>query len=434
MQIDKFLVKADAFLDYVPLASTFSNALVIAQKIISNLRKSNSEEKITKRYFTHINDKSYKDCAILLIPFVNTAFCLYRSHQKRSVLKKINQEEIDLKIAKNFTSLPERIKQDKDVALAAVQKNGLLLKEIKPTHKGYKKIASAAIKNDIRAVSHVSATTLGTLGSLIKEESTKQKDILREQVLKGSISLKDVVITEGIHDDKEVALAAVTRDGLELERVSLSCEDYIKVAKAAIRQNPDALQFIRPFDFANILKDLSDSGQSNEKLKANFEQLKKNYRPLVEQAIDQDPKAINWVDAGWYDREADKSSKKDDSGKVWKNFNEIAEATIKKHPFAIKFIKRSDPHFEKLVKIALDQDPNAFEHVPADYRLYLECLAQPVTLQSLDKKYFDDEENLLLIIRMIADNSRLAIYINDEQLRATLLEQAEKLRKFEAPD
>jgi hypothetical protein len=67
--INNFFIKTDILCDYIPVLSTLSNLTVLFQKsvVIPNLSAPTTQN---NRYFTHIKDKSFTRCVILLIPLL----------------------------------------------------------------------------------------------------------------------------------------------------------------------------------------------------------------------------------------------------------------------------------------------------------------------------------------------------------------------------
>lgn len=69
MVINTFLVKADNFCDYIPCFSTVSNLIDLFQKCVI-VHLINKQTVINSRYFTHLKQKSFLRCTVLLIPVI----------------------------------------------------------------------------------------------------------------------------------------------------------------------------------------------------------------------------------------------------------------------------------------------------------------------------------------------------------------------------
>ncbi len=75
------LVRADQFLDYIPVASTVNNIVNIFLKHVV-LPQMSPERIDSNRYYTYIDKKSFLQCSLLLIPVLNIYVAIYSYRQR----------------------------------------------------------------------------------------------------------------------------------------------------------------------------------------------------------------------------------------------------------------------------------------------------------------------------------------------------------------
>ena len=70
------LVALDTFFDYTPVASTVTNLIDIFQKclVVPFLEKSYVD---SSRYYTHLKQKSFKRCILLLVPVIGNLTIIF---------------------------------------------------------------------------------------------------------------------------------------------------------------------------------------------------------------------------------------------------------------------------------------------------------------------------------------------------------------------
>lgn len=149
--VNDFLVKADNVCDYIPVVSTVSNLIDLFQKYI--ILSVVDEQAIAENYYyTYLKEKNALYCFILLIPIIGNIIIKIFEHMEYNAIKqnglnlefaseklKNNKDVVLAAVAQNgwaFEFASEKLKNDKDVALAAVTQNGdvlgsLVLKKIK---------------------------------------------------------------------------------------------------------------------------------------------------------------------------------------------------------------------------------------------------------------------------------------------------------------
>ena len=113
--LNKYLVSADNFCDQVYVLSTVTNLVNMFQKyfILPCLAQSTIDN---SRYYSHLNDKSYFECAMLLIPFLNFEYYnmyIFPRRQFREACRN-GRGAVTLKNA-------EVIRSDRRCVLAAIQ-------------------------------------------------------------------------------------------------------------------------------------------------------------------------------------------------------------------------------------------------------------------------------------------------------------------------
>jgi hypothetical protein len=93
--INPSLVKADIILDYVPVVSTVTNLVDLCQKCILKTAIKPNPKNV---YATHLNNKSFLRCALLLVPVIGNVLNLliYDPHFK-GLLKKKDQSSSGMK-------------------------------------------------------------------------------------------------------------------------------------------------------------------------------------------------------------------------------------------------------------------------------------------------------------------------------------------------
>lgn len=85
------LVRLDVMLDYVPVASTVTNLVDLFQKVLV-LPFMDKDYVDSSHYFTHLNEKSFARCVLLLVPVIgNLMVMIYdlSTLKVRSDLKRI---------------------------------------------------------------------------------------------------------------------------------------------------------------------------------------------------------------------------------------------------------------------------------------------------------------------------------------------------------
>lgn len=146
-----------------------------------------------------------------------------------------DDEEIALEVIKKTTQcyfwMSKRLQQKEEVALAAIQVNPYLLRQELDEHlRNNKEIVLVAVSRD------------GSLLKFASEELKADRDVLLAAVRSNPYSLQ--FATREMNNDEEIVVTAVAKNGLALEHVSEELKNNKAIAWTAIRQNVEALRLI----------------------------------------------------------------------------------------------------------------------------------------------------------------------------------------------
>lgn len=189
--------------DYIPIVSTVNNIFVLFRKVKMFLSK--KENHVQKSYYTHLKQKSFIKCVVLLVPVLGNILIglidiynfLEYNIRKQSIIKKIQKERLDLE------GVDERFKNDKDVVLAAVRENGWELKYAK--------------------------------------NFQEDKDVVRAAVKQRGLALE---YAKKFQDDRGIVLLAVKQDGLALQYASERLKNDEEIVLLAVKQDKWAFDYI----------------------------------------------------------------------------------------------------------------------------------------------------------------------------------------------
>src|SRR4051812_42583375 len=121
--IGNSLVKIDNICDYIPVASTVNNLINLFQKCVV-LPLTERASIANSHYYTHLQQKSFLRCIFLLIPVLGNIiigiydFANMKYSDRDVVLAAVQRDGSALQYAS------EQLKGDRDVVLAAVQRDG----------------------------------------------------------------------------------------------------------------------------------------------------------------------------------------------------------------------------------------------------------------------------------------------------------------------
>ncbi len=242
-----------------------------------------------------------------------------------STLKKFrnlnDDKKVFIQVARCFGDdvfdIDEGFKKDREIVLAAVQKNGTTLEYIDESLKKDREIVLAAVKQN------------GWLLQFADESLKKDPDTVLAAVQQYGTALR--YADESLKKDREIVLAAVQQDSRALQLVDKSLTKDREIGLAAVKQDGRTLQF------------------ADESLKKD--------RKIVLAAVKQDGTALLYADEsltkdrkivlaavkqyGWILQYVDKSLKKD---------REIVLAAVQQHGNALQF---ADGIFKKDLQIVL---------------------------------------------------------------------------------
>lgn len=143
----------------------------------------------------------------------------------------------------NFDAQPEiayvsdELKNDKEVAMAAVTHNANALKYVSDELKGDKDVVITAVKKDLNTLEFAS------------DKIASSKEIIMVALSSYPMSLENC--EENIKNNKEFVMAAVAHNGLALEFASDELKNDDDVVKAAYANNPNSIEFA---DYKLILR------------------------------------------------------------------------------------------------------------------------------------------------------------------------------------
>lgn len=269
--ISSSLIKADRFCDRIPVLSSINNLVDLVQKALIVPSKT-SDSAQASRYFSYLNQKSAGRCAILMIPVIgNLIIGLFdfAKEQKAKIsdkpitnnlppefIQQVDDEYIALR--NNPLALKNaryELQSDKQKVKEAVNQNGLALE-----------FASNELKNDISVVTEAVKQN----GDALKFASyslQQDEEIVKHAVAQNGLSLR--FAHPDLRSRFDIAEIAVKKDGMALEYVNTSklgnkifivpymavqqnglalvhahqWKDNDQLVKAAVAQNPSALQF-----------------------------------------------------------------------------------------------------------------------------------------------------------------------------------------------
>lgn len=161
------------------------------------------------------------------------------------------------------------------------------------------------------------------------------------------------------------ALIAVQQNGLALEHYDpedadeVETEEYVEVCKAAVRQNGLALQFVMHVD------------EESEFFV---------YGEVARIAVEQNPEALNWVPPDWvadYGELARLAVRKQWGALIhldteFAGYGEIAKEVLQEAGIALDWVPRTRADFGELAMVAVLADGEALEFVPEDRDDYFE--------------------------------------------------------------
>jgi hypothetical protein len=344
---NNFLVRADKGFDYVPIASTVTNFVVLVQKILINYRII-SEETVTKsQYYTHLKNKHIARSIFLLIPVIgNIIIPIYDFDQKKYsnrdymlkavgkdgdalcfastelkadgdiVLKAVKQNGLALKYAS------ADLKADRNIVLNAVQQNGLALEYASTELQGDENVVCAAFKEvqkfynelDLASLPIYDLRPLQFATNELKNNKVFMKNI-RDEYSWGAVSYAG----EGLKNDEEFILDTLQKyfwTGLMYAGDELK-NNKVFILKA-VKISGSALEYVRD-DFKNdidvvtaaINKNIGAFRYASSEIRGN--------KPFVLNVLDTDPSIFEYVTP----------ELKDDS--------QVAGKAIKKYPDLIRF-------------------------------------------------------------------------------------------------
>jgi|GEM_PF-1418400 len=368
--------------------------------------------------YTH---KDYYDIAFLLLHQFKPRYLMpYISHEHprydELALAAVNQDGLALE------GVHRECKNYPNVALTAVHQNACALKHVIQEYKSID-IVLAAITNNKRALEwgHISpeldksllASPLGQafrkaiIGCLTKEGIQLQfvNAILKQDFEVVSAAVNNNVralqfVPHTCENYPKIALDAVKKNGLALEYIPKNCEDYLQLVLAAIDHNGLALQFV-PHTCENYPQIALDAVRKNGLALKFVPRTCKNYSQIVLAAINHNGLALQFVPH------------------TCENYPQIALDAVRKNGLALKFVPRTCENYSQIVLAAINHNGLALQFVPQDYKdvgiVYTAITKSKQALQwvglfNLNKKMLDagiDEFFKQAVIECLHDDPNL---------------------------
>lgn len=229
MRIDDSLVNFDKISDYTPFLSTGTNLtdLFVKSVVLPFKSKENIQ---SNHYYTHLKQKSFARCIILLIPFLgNLIFGVVDFGRKKDKEFSLSMIATNKKpTAQNFT--PNELK-DRDIALALVKKNGVELEKLSNEFRNDEEFVIAACKQNPKALDFASER--------IRELKNKALQIIEQSEKPRAADLNPLALKF-----KPVALALVKKNGIELKHISHEFQDDEEIVDEAVSENILAMEFV----------------------------------------------------------------------------------------------------------------------------------------------------------------------------------------------
>ena len=219
MEIGKTLRLADDVCDYVPVVSTVSNLVDLFQKTV--VLPSTPKEIIWEsHYYTHLDQKSFSRCVVLLIPVIGNIlvgiydFVNRKYNDKEFMLAAVQQDVWALRFAS------ARLKDDPEFMLAAVQQNGWALQFASDRLKDDKEVVLAAVQQN------------GTVLEYASDTLKADKEFMLEAVQQNGRAFIDVPgIKERFEDDEDIGREAYRQYPILLSYFSKRVQELIKAKK-----------------------------------------------------------------------------------------------------------------------------------------------------------------------------------------------------------
>ncbi len=353
------------------------------------------------------------------------------------------------KNAVNFNDLSEALKADKDIILAAMQKDAYIFQYVLYTHKDYYDIAFLLLhqfkprylmpyishehpRYDELALAAVNQDGLALEG--VHRECKNYPNVALAAVHQNACALKHVIqeyksidiVLAAITNNKralewghispeldksllasplgktfrKIVIDCLTKEGIQLQFVNAILKQDFEVVSAAVNNNVRALQFV-PHTCENYPKIALDAVKKNglalEYIPKNCE----DYLQLVLAAIDHNGFALQFVPH------------------TCENYPQIALDAVRKNGLALKFVPRTCENYSQIVLAALSHNGCALEFVPWDYQdvgiVYTAITKSKQALQwvglfNLNKKMLDagiDEFFKQAVIECLHDDPNL---------------------------
>ncbi len=230
-----FLIKADQICDFVPVLSTANNLIDLFIKTIV-LPKLGPEETRPNHYYTHLDKKTFTRCTLLLIPILGQILVYLGDllcDNKAFALELVKINGLHLR------DVSKRLRNDKDVVLAAVTENKKAIKyagddacydeEVMRLVAGPNYIPPVSDREKV-----LEDVKINPMAILDASEFWEDREIIMEAV-KGDGNLY-IYCSDELKDDDEVFLAAVVTNPKALKSASKRIQDSEHLVLEALRR------------------------------------------------------------------------------------------------------------------------------------------------------------------------------------------------------
>ena len=254
--ISNFFMKTDNVCDYIPAVSTLSNLVDLFQKCVV-LPRMSKQSIVNSHYYTHLKNKSILRCIILLIPVIGNVIVGIYDFANR----KYNDKDYMLAAVRldgrALARASERLKDDWDVVLAAVQQyvwaaldnasdrlkdNGDFMRAAVQENSSAVVYASDRLKDNrdfmLVAVQKNVRAALDNASDRLKDDENFMLAAVRKYTRAFDYA------SDRLKNDRNFVLAAVRENGWILPYVSDQFKNDREIARAAVQQDGSAITCI----------------------------------------------------------------------------------------------------------------------------------------------------------------------------------------------
>ncbi len=249
MRINTFsdvLAKADNISDFIPVLSTVSNLVDLFNKyVVFYIMKAAGADAGKIRYFSHLNKKSFARCILLLFPILgNIVIGIYEHlrRDKKYMLNAVKEEGILF----DLSHACKKLRGDKDVVLAAVNKLGSALYDASKELQDDKEVVLAAINCYLPTKNSTSDERFGWVVQFASKRLRGDKEVMFNAVQTDEFDNTLTHATEELQNDKDFVIKAVQHNYRLLSHVVEKFKGDRDVILAGVKRNYRALEYATP--------------------------------------------------------------------------------------------------------------------------------------------------------------------------------------------